>query len=94
MPLTLVTFKKKDEVKFCNVKAVLEKESPTYACKRYGMLFRSWYCKRMYRVHACMWDHCTLQMHSRLLRSCMVCAKAGRVLSIQRPQDVFESTFV
>ena len=61
MPLTLVTFKKKDEVKFCNVKAVLEKKSPTLACKKHGMLFMSWYCKRMCRIGAYMRDHYILQ---------------------------------
>ena len=34
VPLTLVTFRRKESVKFCNVKAVFAKKSPTLACKR------------------------------------------------------------
>ena len=94
MPLTLVTFKKKDEVKFCNVKAVLEKKSPTLACKKNDRLSRSWYCMRMDKIGAYMWDHYILQMHSRLLLSCMVYAKARIVSSIQCPQDIFRSTVI
>ena len=94
MPLTLVTFKKKDEVKFCNVKAVLEKKSPTLACKENDMLFRSWYCLRMDRISAYMWDQYILQMHSGLSLSCMVYAKARILSSIQRPQLSLESTLI
>ena len=35
MPLTLVTLRRKDWVKFCKVKAVLLKKSPTLACKEH-----------------------------------------------------------